>query len=42
MAIIGLRIYAKDPDVSITLVTPKDAEKAASLAVDATPGEATM
>jgi hypothetical protein len=41
--VMGLRVYAMDPDVSIELVTPKDAQEGASLTVDEkTPAGATM
>jgi hypothetical protein len=42
VCVVGLRVYATDPDVTIALVKPKDADEASSLAVDATPAGATM
>jgi hypothetical protein len=43
VCVMGLRVYAKDSDVTITLVKPKDAEEAASLTVDgSTTAGATM
>jgi hypothetical protein len=43
VCVIGVRVYAKDPQVSITLVKPKDPEEAAILDVDgATPAGATI
>ena len=43
VCVIGLRVYAKDSEVSITLADPKDPEEAASLTVDEkTPAGATM
>ncbi|KAH8883681.1 cysteine proteinase [Thozetella sp. PMI_491] len=41
VCVVGLRVYAKDAQVSINLVKPKDAEEAASLAVDGQPAGAT-
>ncbi len=42
VCVMGLRVYAKDPDVTITLDTPKDAQQAASVTVDEkTPAGAT-
>lgn len=34
VAVIGLRVYSKDPDLVVTLVKPKDPEEAALLDVD--------
>lgn len=42
VAVIGLRVYATDPNVSITLVKPKSPEEASSLTVDGESAGATM
>lgn len=43
VCVMGLRVYAKDPQVSIALVKPKDSEEAAILDVDGvTPAGATI
>lgn len=43
VCVLGLRVYSKDPEVTIKLVKPKDAEEAAILDVDGeTPAGATM
>jgi hypothetical protein len=42
VCIMGLRVYAQDPAVSITLIKPKDEEEAASLDVDGNQAGATM
>ncbi|KAK1468190.1 calpain family cysteine protease [Colletotrichum cuscutae] len=34
VCVLGLRVYARDPEVSIRLVKPSDAEEASSLIVD--------
>ncbi|WQF82321.1 Putative cysteine peptidase, cysteine active, peptidase C2, calpain, catalytic [Colletotrichum destructivum] len=34
VCVLGLRVYARDPDVAIKLTTPSDAEEASSLTVD--------
>jgi len=38
VAVIGLRVYSKDPTLTITLVKPKDPEEAAILDVDGVSG----
>jgi hypothetical protein len=43
VCVLGLRVYSKDPEVSIKLVKPKDAEEGAVLDADgATQAGATM
>ncbi|KAF2713281.1 cysteine proteinase [Pleomassaria siparia CBS 279.74] len=43
VCVLGLRVYSKDPEVSIKLVKPKNAEEAAVLATDGSmPAGATM
>ncbi|KAJ9138629.1 Cysteine proteinase [Pleurostoma richardsiae] len=42
VCVLGLRVYAQDSDVAITLVKPKDAEEGAILSVDSVPAGATM
>ena len=37
VCVIGLRLYAKDPEVTITLKQPKDAEEASSIAFEGIP-----
>jgi hypothetical protein len=39
---MGLRVYAKDPEVTVSLAEPKTEEEAASLVVDAKAVGATM
>ncbi|KAI0128818.1 calpain family cysteine protease [Xylariales sp. AK1849] len=41
VAVIGLRVYARDPEVTITLVKAANAEEATSLTVDGKPAGAT-
>jgi hypothetical protein len=42
VCVVGLRVYAMDPNVGITLVKPKSPEEGASLTVDSEPAGATM
>ncbi|KAK3683453.1 hypothetical protein B0T22DRAFT_483314 [Podospora appendiculata] len=42
ICVLGLRVYAKDPAVTVTLAEPKSEEEAASLVVDAQAAGATM
>jgi hypothetical protein len=41
VSVIGLRVYAMDPDVSITLVKPSSPEETSSLTTDSQPAGAT-
>ncbi|KAK0634587.1 hypothetical protein B0T17DRAFT_502226 [Bombardia bombarda] len=42
VCVLGLRVYAKDPEVTVSLAEPKNAEEGASLVVDSEPVGATM
>ncbi|KAK3387482.1 calpain family cysteine protease [Podospora didyma] len=42
VCVIGLRVYARDPEVTVTLAEPKSAEEAASLVMDSKAVGATM
>ncbi|KAK4189912.1 cysteine proteinase [Podospora australis] len=42
VAVLGLRVYAKDPEISVRLAEPKSEEEAANLVVDSKAAGATM